>query len=202
LKNWHKVGQLLPQISSAKINIQYAKAKESEGKYEEAAKAYETAKDYDNIIRINLEHLNNPGKYIFCYPQDTLVIFHDMLFYSTARSVEVVQQTKSIEGAKMVAKYFQKMNDYNSAIKFLILSNCHDEAFQLANQHGKMELYGEIMVHTIDDTNVRKEDFRSLALYFESQKNNLLAGKYYFHAKEYQKVNLQYLCNLKIYLYI
>lgn len=64
LKNWHKVGQLLPQISSAKINIQYAKAKESEGKYEEAAKAYETAKDYDNIIRINLEHLNNPGKYI------------------------------------------------------------------------------------------------------------------------------------------
>ncbi|XP_071642364.1 WD repeat-containing protein 19 [Temnothorax longispinosus] len=164
LKNWHKVGQLLPQISSAKINIQYAKAKESEGKYEEAAKAYETAKDYDNIIRINLDHLNNP-----------------------ARSVEVVQQTKSIEGAKMVAKYFQKMNDYNSAIKFLILSNCHDEAFQLASQHGKMELYGEILVNTIDDTNVRKEDFRSLALHFESQKNNLLAGKYYFHAKEYQK---------------
>lgn len=62
LKNWIKVGQLLPQISSPKINIQYAKAKESEGKYEEAASAYETAKDYDNIIRINLEHLNNPGK--------------------------------------------------------------------------------------------------------------------------------------------
>ncbi|XP_014487118.1 PREDICTED: WD repeat-containing protein 19 isoform X1 [Dinoponera quadriceps] len=164
LKNWHKVGQLLPQISSAKINIQYAKAKESEGKYEEAAKAYETAKDYDNIIRINLEHLNNP-----------------------ARSVEVVQQTKSIEGAKMVAKYFQRMNDYNAAIKFLILSNCHDEAFQLANQHGKMELYGEILVNTIEDTNVRKEDFKSLAMHFESQKNNLLAGKYHFHAKEYQK---------------
>jgi len=112
-----------------------------------------------------------------------------ILFYFTARSVEVVQQTKSIEGAKMIAKYFQKMNDYNSAIKFLILSNCHDEAFQLANQHGKMELYGEILVNTIDDTNVRKEDFRSLAMHFESQKNNLLAGKYYFHAKEYQKVN-------------
>lgn len=164
LKNWQKVGQLLPQISSAKINIQYAKAKEVEGKYEEAAKAYETAKDYENIIRINLEHLNNP-----------------------ARSVEVVQQTKSIEGAKMVAKYFQKMNDYNSAIKFLILSNCHDEAFQLANQHGKMELYGEILINTVDDDNPRKEDFKSLAMHFESQKNNLLAGKYYFHAKEYQK---------------
>ncbi|XP_054000054.1 WD repeat-containing protein 19 [Hylaeus anthracinus] len=164
LKNWQKVGQLLPQISSAKINIQYAKAKEAEGRYEEAAKAYESAKDYENIIRINLEYLNNP-----------------------ARSVEVVQQTKSIEGAKLVAKYFQKMNDYNSAIKFLILSTCHDEAFQLANQHGKMELYGEILLNTVDDSNARKEDFRSLAMHFESQKNNLLAGKYYFHAKEYQK---------------
>ncbi|KAK2581953.1 hypothetical protein KPH14_002396 [Odynerus spinipes] len=164
LKNWHKVGQLLPQISSPKINIQYAKAKEAEGKYEEAVRAYETAKDYDNIIRINLEYLNNP-----------------------ARSVEIVQQTKSIEGAKRVARYFQKINDYNSAIKFLILSNCHDEAFQLANQHGKMELYGEILINTIDDDNNRKEDFKNLAMHFESQKNSLLAGKYYFHAKDYQK---------------
>ncbi|XP_058805723.1 WD repeat-containing protein 19 [Phymastichus coffea] len=164
LKNWHKVGQLLPQISSPKINIQYAIAKETEGKYEEAARAYEAAKDYDNIIRINLEHLNNP-----------------------ARSVEIVQQTKSIEGTKMVARFFQKMNDYNSAIKFLILSNCHDEAFQLANQHSKMELYGEILANTLNDGSVRKEDFRSLAIHFESQKNSLLAGKYYFYAKEFHK---------------
>lgn len=199
------MGQLLPQISSAKINIQYAKAKESEGKYEEAAKAYETAKDYDNIIRINLEHLNNPGKYIFfislykIYSNKKHLYLNNILdYYSiyTARSVEIVQETKSIEGAKMVARYFQKMNDYNSAIKFLILSNCHDEAFQLANQHGKMELYGEILVNTIDDTNVRKEDFRSLAMHFESQKNNLLAGKYYFHAKEYQKVSNILICNI------
>ncbi|XP_025602592.2 WD repeat-containing protein 19 isoform X2 [Athalia rosae] len=164
LKNWHKVGQLLPQITSPKIHIQFAKAKESEGKFEEAAQAYETAKDYDNIIRINLEYLNNP-----------------------ARSVEVVQQTKSIEGAKMVATFFQKMNDYNSAIKFLILSNCHDEAFQLANQLGKMELYGDILVNTLDHDNVRIEDFKSLAIYFESQRNSLLTGKYYFHARDYQK---------------
>lgn len=70
------MGQLLPQISSAKINIQYAKAKESEGKYEEAAKAYETAKDYDNIIRINLEHLNNPGKYILFISLHLIIRFN------------------------------------------------------------------------------------------------------------------------------
>ncbi|XP_033222946.1 WD repeat-containing protein 19 isoform X2 [Belonocnema kinseyi] len=164
LKNWQKVGQLLPQISSPKINIQYAKAKELEGKYEEASRAYESAKDFDNIIRINLEHLNNPG-----------------------RSVEIVQQTKSIEGAKMVARFFHKLNDYNSAIKFLILSHCHEDAFQLASQHGKMELYGEILVDTLDEDDVRKEDFKSLAIHFEAQKNNILAGKYYFYAKEYHK---------------
>lgn len=77
LKNWHKVGQLLPQISSAKINVQYAKAKETEGKYEEAAKAYETAKDYDNIIRINLEYLNNPGKYILYH----VLLLHNKIYW-------------------------------------------------------------------------------------------------------------------------
>lgn len=118
-------------------------------------------------------------------------------FNFLARSVEVVQQTKSIEGAKMVARFFQKANDYNSAIKFLILSNCHDEAFQLANKHSKMELYGEILANTFDDGNVRKEDFKSLAIYFESQKNSLLAGKYYFYAREFHKVR-DFIYNQKV----
>lgn len=128
-------------------------------------------------------------------------MYYFFLFVLTARSVEIVQQTKSIEGAKRVAKYFQKTNDYNSAIKFLILSNCHDEAFQLANQHGKMELYGEILINTIDDDNNRKEDFKNLAVHFDSQKNSLLAGKYYFHAKDYQKVKLLIVIIILIRLY-
>ena len=33
LKNWTKIGQLLPHISSPKIQLQYAKAKEAEGQY-------------------------------------------------------------------------------------------------------------------------------------------------------------------------
>ena len=33
LKNWSKIGQLLPHISSPKIQLQYAKAKEAEGQY-------------------------------------------------------------------------------------------------------------------------------------------------------------------------
>lgn len=46
-----KVGELLPQVKTPKIHGQYARAKEAEGKYKEAANAYETAKDWDNAIR-------------------------------------------------------------------------------------------------------------------------------------------------------
>lgn len=81
LKNWNKVGELLSTVNSPKIHLQYAKAKENEKKFEDAVVAYEKAKDFDSVIRLHLEHLNNPEI-----------------------AVELVQQTKSVEGAKMVAK--------------------------------------------------------------------------------------------------
>lgn len=37
------------------------------------------------------------------------------------------------------------MNDYSSAIQFLVMSRCNDEAFQLAQTHGQMETYAEII---------------------------------------------------------
>ena len=39
-----------------------AKAKEAERKYREAEKVYEKANDFENIIRLNLEHLDNPDR--------------------------------------------------------------------------------------------------------------------------------------------
>lgn len=80
------------------------------------------------------------------------------------------------------------MNDYTSAIRFLVLSRCHDEAFELARKHAKLELYGEILLNSLSSDEIRSEDFTSLALYFENDRNFLLAGKYWFHAKEYSKV--------------
>ena len=76
--------------------------------------------------------------------------------------MRVVKETQSVEGAKMVAKYdeetftrtnllfkkmlrlmshsfnilyfrfFQSLGDFSSAIQFLVLSKCNDEAFQMA----------------------------------------------------------------------
>ncbi|CAL1601444.1 unnamed protein product [Knipowitschia caucasica] len=158
-KNWTKVGELLPNVSSPKIHLQYAKAKEADGKYKEAAQAFESAKDWDNVIRVLLDHLNNPED-----------------------AVRVVRETQSIDGAKMVARFFLRLNDYASAIHFLVLSQCNDEAFQLAQQHGQMEVYADII-----GSEATQEDYQSIALYFEGEKKHLLAGKFFQKCGQYSR---------------
>jgi WD repeat-containing protein 19 len=53
---------LMDQITSPSILIMVAKAKESENNYKEAEAAYERANDWENIIRLNLDHLGNLDK--------------------------------------------------------------------------------------------------------------------------------------------
>lgn len=45
----------------------------------------------------------------------------------------------------VTTRFFQKLNDYGSAIQFLVMSKCNDEAFQLAQAHNQMEIYAEII---------------------------------------------------------
>ena len=78
LKNWSKIGELLPNISSPKIQLQYAKAKEGDGKYRDAVAAYAAARDFDNAVRVHLDHLNDPEA-----------------------AVRIVKETRSAEGAKL-----------------------------------------------------------------------------------------------------
>ena len=42
-------------------------------------------------------------------------------------------------------RFFQRLNDYSSAIQFLVMSKCNDEAFQLAQAHNQMETYADII---------------------------------------------------------
>ncbi len=159
LKNWAKIGELLPHISSPKIQLQYAKAKEADGKYRDAVAAYTAARDFDNAVRVHLDHLNDPES-----------------------AVRIVKETRSTEGAKLVAKFFLRLGDFNSAIQFLVMSKCVDEAFQLAQQHGKMALFAEIV-----GDEASAEDFNSMALHFEAEKNSLQAGRFYYKAGHHSK---------------
>ena len=42
---------MLPHVTAPKIHCQYARAREAEGRYKEAVVAYETARDWDSVIR-------------------------------------------------------------------------------------------------------------------------------------------------------
>lgn len=53
---------LIDKITSPSILVMLAKAKEAEKNYREAEKAYERANDFENIIRLNLDHLDNPER--------------------------------------------------------------------------------------------------------------------------------------------
>ena len=77
-----------------------------------------------------------------------------------------------------------KLGDFGSAIRFLIMSKCVDEAFQLAKQHGRMALFADVMDGGTDAT---VQDFKSIAVYFEGERNNLQAGRFYYKAGDPSK---------------
>ncbi|XP_018332353.1 WD repeat-containing protein 19 isoform X2 [Agrilus planipennis] len=164
IKNWKKVEELLPNITSNKIYSQYAKAKELEGKYKDSLKAYYMANDFDSVIRLELDYLNNP-----------------------TAAVELAEETKSVEGFRMVARFFQRINDYFSTIKFLVMARDFEEAFELTKKQKMFTYYGDVLLNTLSLGGVRHDDFHKLALHFEHEKDYLLAGKYFFHARDYNK---------------
>ena len=138
--------------------------REHEGKFKEAASAYEAGKDYDSVIRINLDHLRNPKE-----------------------AVRVVQETQSVDGARVVAKFFQNLGDYASAIQFLVVSKCNAEAFTLAEEHNQMSQYADIIG---DDATT--EDYVAIAKHYESNGKPLQCGTFYFKAGDFTKA-LHYL---------
>lgn len=161
LKSWPKVTAILPHVTSTKLHAQYALAKESEGNFNEAIRSYQQAGDMDSVVRVYLDHLADPHS-----------------------ASEIVLETRSIDGSKMLARFYQQIGDYDQALQFLILCGCISDAFALAQRHNKLRLYSELL-----DTseNAQSADYLAVAQYFENEKYTLLAGKYYFMAKEYQK---------------
>ncbi|XP_015683891.1 WD repeat-containing protein 19, partial [Protobothrops mucrosquamatus] len=147
-KNWHFVSKK-SQTHDKELSI-----------YKEAVLAYENAKQWDNVIRLYLDHLNDPEK-----------------------AVSIVRETQSLEGAKMVARFFLQLGDYESAIQFLVMSKCNNEAFVLAQQHNKMELYADI----ISSEETSNDDYQSIALYFEGEKKHFQAGKFFLLCGQYSR---------------
>jgi hypothetical protein len=94
-----------------------------------------------------------------------------------------LQKYNSKEGAKMVGGFFQQLGDYGSALQFLILSGCTQDALSLAQTHNKMDVYADVIGDSASEA-----DFAVIAHYFEGKHDRMQAGKYYLKANDYNKV--------------
>ena len=59
-KNFAQAAPLMNSITTPKLHLLYAQAKEAEGDYIAACQAYEKARDLDAVVRLNLDHMRNP----------------------------------------------------------------------------------------------------------------------------------------------
>lgn len=80
-------------------------------RYKEAVVAYENAKQWDSVIRIYLDHLNNPEK-----------------------AVSIVRETQSLDGAKMVARWCNAL-----FVDFQKLAFKESPPYPLSNKSFQME---------------------------------------------------------------
>ena len=98
------------KIKSPKLLQLYAKSKESEGSFKDAEVAYEKAEDWESVVRLNLNQLDNIEKAKFVLRNKC--------------------QTANI--AAMVAATCDKRGSKAEAVEFLIMAGKKEEAFTLA----------------------------------------------------------------------
>jgi WD repeat-containing protein 19 len=157
----------MQHITTPKLHAQYAKAKEAEGDYKAAADAYEKAKDIDSVIRIMLNYLENPE-----------------------RAFQMVRETRSSNGAQLVATYCQKTGHIQSAIEFLLMAKRGEEAYKLAETKNHMDKYAMVLEESGLAT---LEEYLSIAVYFEEKQRWGEAGKYFASAQHFNKAVKYYL---------
>jgi len=156
---FNKSAPLMDRITTPKIHLQYAKAKEAAKEYATAAAAYEKARDLDSVIRLNLQHLDNPDK-----------------------AFQIVRVTKSAEGAALVADYCRQHNNFQAAIEFLLMAKRGEEAFALAKAHTQMPAY--CLALGDDGT---QEEYAAVAAYFEEARDWARAGEYFARIGDYAR---------------
>jgi len=159
IKNWGALAPLMTRIASPKLHSEYAKAKESEQAYQEAASAYEKANDLDSVVRLLLSQLNQP-----------------------ARAMGIVRETRSPQGALLVAEYAKSKDDHRNAIEFLVIAKRPSDGFELASKHDEMEAF----TAALNNAGTVEEN-RKVAQYFEAKGDALRAGEFWYACKEYSK---------------
>jgi len=158
-KSWGAVSPLMPKITSAKLHSEFAKAKEADGSALEAVEAYERANDSDSVVRLLLTALDQPSK-----------------------AMSIVRESRSPQGALLVAQHCQARDDPRGAIEFLVIAKRPAEAFEIASKHDEMTTFTAALGGSgTNDENTK------VALYYESKSDHLKAGEFWFLCKENTK---------------
>lgn len=155
--NFEAAAPLMSKISTPKLHLQYAKAKESRGAFREAIVAYERARDMDSVVRLSLEKLNEPQK-----------------------AFQLVRETRLTSGAERVADYCRKSGNICGAIEFLLLAKNEEEAYNMAERHDEMETFEQ----GIGEKGTRDQHM-TIARYYEQRNLLTQAAKHYAFAEEY-----------------
>jgi WD repeat-containing protein 19 len=158
-KDLAKAEPLMDKVVTPKLHLQYAKAKEANGAFAAAAKAYELGRDLDSVVRLQLEHLSCPEK-----------------------AFAIVRETSSAAGAQLVARYCQTVGDFRGAIEFLLMAKRSSEAFALAQTHNEMDVYSK----TLGD-DISPDEAMSIATFWENQGEPGKAGEFFSLCAQYSK---------------
>ena len=161
-KRWKEASELMGVITTPKLLIQLAKAREAEGNFKEAETAYEKAGDLENVIKINLNQLDNPEK---------------------AKSL-IKTKCPTQTAASMMADYYEKKGQKENAMEFLIIADKKEDAFVLAQSFNLMEKYADIIFQR-DEKNT--EEHIRIALFFEGKSKPGKAAMHYEKAGNLQK---------------
>ena len=184
-----QAADVLAGVTSPKLHLQYAKAREADGAFKEAVAAYEAARDFESVIRIQLNNLKNPDE-----------------------AVRVVKKTGSKEGAKMVAAFFQQLVRGHGLrccvshpqretlalpssswsfpatlrrhlrLALAARSQIANTVAQLAQAQNKMDIYAMVVGDAATET-----DFANMAAYFEKKGDFYESGRCYLKCSDYTK---------------
>jgi WD repeat-containing protein 19 len=155
--NFDAAAPLMAKISSPKLQLQFAKAKESRHAYSDAFNAYMAAGDMESCTRLQLHHLKQADE-----------------------AFRMVRETREPVPARQCAEFAQTSGDIRTAVEFLVIAKNDAEAFRLAEQYDHMDTY----VGALGGQGTTEQHI-AIAQFFE--KRNLLAeaAEHYSACGEY-----------------
>ncbi len=179
-----QASEVLSKVTSPKLHLQYAKAREADGAFKEAVAAYETARDYESVIRIQLKNLKNPDEAVRIVKVNTdNCAWHVVLWFCVAYLENCVER-RSENGCRILSaagligsNLFESLHHRYICLGWFRLCDsisrslwthwrgvigmeshfdikyCRIQvyAFQLAQQHNKMDIYALVIGDSATD---------------------------------------------------